>query len=99
MQAEDKSQGPGADIGLVVSVRQEWWRAGQDQTGPQREMMFCSKSHGKQRSPRSDVGFGLVTLVAVDWRGSESRSRRNGQRAVATVQVSDDSGADGGREE
>lgn len=45
------------------------------------------------------MGFRLVTLVTVDWRGSESRSRRNGQRAVATVQVSDDSGADGGREE
>lgn len=51
LQAEGKSKGPGAEIDLVVGVRQEWWRAGQDQTGLEKEMMFCSKSRGKQQSP------------------------------------------------
>lgn len=46
-----KSKDPGAEMGLVVSVRQEWWRAGQDQTGPEKETMFYSKSSRKQGSP------------------------------------------------
>lgn len=44
------------------------------------------------------MGFKLVALVAVDWRGNESRSRRNNQKVVAIVQVSDDSGTEGDTE-
>lgn len=64
--------------------------------------MFSSKCSGKQGNPGSDRSLKTVSLVAVGWRGSESRNRENLQKAVTVQEMRrflewDGTGGDGER--